>query len=50
MGTTNSGKSSLINAMLKKQHTEFKKNADGTKKRNKLDPVLLTESALPGTT
>lgn len=45
MGTTNSGKSSLINAMLKKQD---KHNRDDKKKKQ--EPVLLTESALPGTT
>jgi ribosome biogenesis GTPase A len=45
MGTTNSGKSSLINAMLKKQ---VRKREDDKKKKE--EPVLLTESALPGTT
>lgn len=41
LGTTNSGKSSLINAMLVKQQKY---------KKDKREPVLLTESALPGTT
>jgi len=50
MGTTNAGKSSLINAMLMKQHTEYKKNEDGSTKRAKHEHVILTESALPGTT
>lgn len=42
LGTTNSGKSSLLNAMLQKQ-TKYETNK--TK-----EPPLLTESALPGTT
>jgi ribosome biogenesis GTPase A len=42
LGTTNSGKSSLINAMLLKQ-TKYES------KKTKESP-LLTESALPGTT
>ena len=42
VGTTNSGKSSLINAMVEKQHKY--------KKSDKRDPPVLTESALPGTT
>jgi ribosome biogenesis GTPase A len=42
LGTTNSGKSSLINAMLAKQ-TKYES------KKTKTSP-LLTESALPGTT
>jgi len=42
LGTTNSGKSSLINAMLTKQ-TKYE-----TKKSR--ESPLLTESALPGTT
>lgn len=42
MGTTNSGKSSLLNAMLAKQ-TKYQ-----TKKTR--EPPVLTESALPGTT
>ena len=52
MGTTNSGKSTLINAMIKAGE---KKKLDGsprkaTIKKRKADPVILTESALPGTT
>jgi len=42
VGTTNSGKSSLINAMLKKQN----KYESQTHK----EAPVLTESALPGTT
>jgi ribosome biogenesis GTPase A len=41
MGTTNSGKSTVINAMLLKS-TKHKKTLK--------DPPVLTESALPGTT
>lgn len=47
MGTTNSGKSSLINAMIKKQNQpKNKSKAD----KQKHEPPVLTESALPGTT
>ena len=52
MGTTNSGKSTLINAMLKGGD---KKKIEGSQKKalikkRKAEPVVLTESALPGTT
>lgn len=42
LGTTNSGKSSVINAMLHKS-TKYQTNKTRV-------PPLLTESALPGTT
>lgn len=50
MGTTNSGKSTLINAMLKAQDRKKASTALAKEKKKKKDPVLLTESALPGTT
>ena len=53
VGTTNSGKSTLINAMLKVQERKKSSTAvsrSQTNKKKKQERVLLTESALPGTT
>ena len=52
MGTTNSGKSTLINSLIKardRKKTQSKRTKSDLRKR-KQEPVLLTESALPGTT
>jgi ribosome biogenesis GTPase A len=49
MGTTNSGKSTLLNSMV--EHQDHKHNkGKGKTKRTKRETLALTESALPGTT
>ena len=48
MGTTNSGKSALINAMLYTQSKQKRVSSNTKKRRN--EAIQLTESALPGTT
>lgn len=53
MGTTNAGKSTLINSLLKSsQRKKLAKKAgkDITLKKKKGEAMILTESALPGTT
>lgn len=50
MGTTNSGKSTLINSMLKAKERGKMCSKERLSKKRKHEPVQLTESALPGTT
>ena len=52
MGTTNSGKSTLLNSMLQHQMNKHKeKNPLRHKlKKKRRETLVLTESALPGTT
>ena len=55
MGSTNSGKSTLINSLLKaskrkKLSKKGGKDEPFTAKKGKQEPAVLTESALPGTT